>query len=177
MASHSHHTLDYSEVTSFEPVALDNLENPLVRQAVAYWRSLCGARRFPARDDLAPRALVPFQRHMILLRVIDDGADFEYRFVGEAQAAAYTHPVQGRRMSEMAALSPDFGPPVFAGYRYIQQSGTPFALRGWAGKDYVAANFAYTESVTLPLGVRDDHVDHLVIFSAYVPRDVKPVLA
>jgi hypothetical protein len=175
MGSRSHNAGDYSEVTSFEPVALDDLENPLVRQAVAYWRSLCGVRRFPARDALEPRALVPFQSHMILLKVVDDGADFEYRFVGAAQAAAYTFPVQGRRMKEMMTLSPDFGPPVFAGYRYLQQCGTPFALRGWAGKDYIAANFAYTESVTLPLGARDDHVDHLVIFSAYVPRGFKPV--
>jgi len=162
---------DYSHVTSFEPVALDELENPLVVKAVAYWRSLCRGRRFPARNDLNPRALSPFQSHMVLLKVIDGGADFEYRFVGEAQADAYNRPVQGRRMSELAAES-DTGPAIFAGYRHIQRSGEPFALRGWAGKVYARANFVYCESVALPLGDTNDMVDHLIVFSAFVPRTI-----
>ena len=166
---------DYSEITSFEPVGLDDLQNPLVRQAVAYWQAQRRGRRFPARDDLDQRALIPFRRHMILLKVVEDGADFEYRFVGEAQAQAYSHKVQGRRMSEMMTRSPDFGPSIFAGYQFIQKTGTPFALRGWAGNDYTAANFSYFESVTLPLGRADDDVDHLVLFSAYVPRGLKTV--
>jgi hypothetical protein len=166
-------TGEYSDITSFEPVALDDLQNPVVRQAVAYWRSLCGNRRFPSRDELDPRELAPLRPHMILLRVIDDGADFEYRFMGAVQAKAYTFPVEGRRMKEMAAKSPHYGGPVFAGYQYIQQNGIAFALRGWAGRDYVAANFAYFESVTLPLG-SDDKVDHLAVFSAYAPRGLQP---
>ena len=40
---------DYSDVTSLEPIMLDEVENPLVAQAVAYWRSLCRGRRYPAR--------------------------------------------------------------------------------------------------------------------------------
>ena len=164
---------EYSDVTLFEPVALDDLENPLVVQAVAYWRSLCRGRRFPARSDLDSRALAPFQSHMILLKVIGDGEDFEYRFVGAVQAEAYARTVQGKRMRAMAEET-QAGPSVFAGYQYIQRTGIPFALRGWAGKDYTAANFQYCESVALPLGDSDDKVDHMVIFSAYVPRTIKP---
>ncbi len=166
-------TGDYSDITSFDPVALDDLQNPLVRQAVAYWRSVCKGRRFPARDDLEPRALAPFRPYMILLKVVEGGADFEYRFVGAMQAKAYTHVVEGRRMKDMTALSPLYGPPVFAGYQFIQKHGIAFALRGWAGKDYTAANFAYFESVTLPLG-SNDKVEHLAIFSAYAPRGLTP---
>jgi hypothetical protein len=169
-------TGDYSEITSFEPVALEDLQNPLVRQAVTYWRSLCGSRRYPEHRDLDPRTLSPFHRHMILLKVVDGGADFEYRFVGEIQRTAYTKPVSGKRMSETLAGSP-FGPAIFSGYQYIQKSGITYALRGWAGKDYKAANFAYFESVTLPLGPDDATVDHLIVFSAYAPRHLKPVLA
>jgi hypothetical protein len=165
---------DDPEITSFAPVALDDLENPLVRRAVAYWRTLCGERRFPARENLDQRALVPFQPYMILLKVIDDGADFEYRFVGEAQRMAYDRSFAGRRLSDPANTSP-YSKPIFTGYQYIQKSGTPFAMRGWAGKDFTHSKFAYFESVALPLGPDDDHVDHIVVFSAYAPRDLKPI--
>lgn len=166
---------DYSDKTLFEPVALEDLQNPLVRDAVAFWRSLCGSRRFPAHGDLDPRALSRFQSHMILLKVIEDGADFEYRFVGEVQREAYVRPYVGRRLTDPANVSP-YNEPFLAGYRFIQKHGTPFALRGWAGKDFTFSKFAYFESVALPLGPDDDHVDHIVIFSAYAPRDLKPVL-
>lgn len=166
-------TRDYSEVTSLEVVTLDRLENALLRRAVAYWQSLCKARRFPAWDDLDPRELAPFRRHMILLKVIDGGADFEYRFVGEVQRQAYVHSYAGRRMSQPANLSP-YTTPFLSGYRWIQSSGNPFAMRGWAGKDFTFSKFAYFESVAVPLGPDDDHVDHIVVFSAYAPRDLKP---
>lgn len=167
---------DYSDVTSFEPVPLEDLKNPLVRRAVAYWRLRCGERRFPARDDLDPRDLAKFQRHMILIKVIDGGADFEYRYVGDVQRQAYAKPVAGKRMSETMVGS-SYGPSIFAGYQYIQKAGIAFALRGWAGKDYTSANFAYFESVALPLGPDDTTVDHMLVFSAYAPRDLKPVLS
>jgi len=172
MPSASHD--EYPGFTSFEPVALDELENPLVVEAVAYWRGLCRGRRFPARTDLDQRALEPFQSHMILLKVVGDGEDFEYRFVGSAQVKAYARQIEGKRMKALAETSPGFGPAVFAGYVYIQKTGMPFAIRGWAGEDYVSANFLYCESVTLPLGDRDDFVDHLAVFSAYVPRGMEP---
>lgn len=162
----------YTGVTSLEPVALDDLSNPHVTQAVAYWRSLCRGRRYPARNDLDPRALSPIQRHMILVKVTEDGADFEYRMVGELQAQAYTRPIQGKFLSELAADSPVYGSAIFAGYVYIQKTGEPFALRGWVGKDYGYGNFCYCESVTLPLGPTDDWVDHLLIFSAFAPREL-----
>jgi hypothetical protein len=176
MCAASHDPADFSEFTSFAPVALDDLQNPLVRKAVGYWRSLSGARRYPARDDLDPRALVPFQPYMILIKVIGDGDDFEYRFVGEVQAKAYAHPFTGRRLSDPANPSP-YSKLFFAGYQQIQKSGVPFAIRGWAGKDFTATNFAYFESVALPLGPDDNHVDHIAVFSAYAPRNLKPVHA
>lgn len=166
---------EYPDITSFAPVALDDLENPLVRRAVGYWRTLSGTRRFPAREDLDPRTLVPFQPYMIMLKVIDGGADFEYRFVGETQRMAYLRPYTGRRMSDPANVSP-YSKVFFTAYQCIQKTGTPFAIRGWAGKDFACATFAYFESVVLPLGPDNEHVDHLVIFSAYAPRDLKPVV-
>jgi hypothetical protein len=175
MAAASHDSPDNPDITSFAPVALDELENPLVRRAVGYWRTLSGKRRYPAREDLDTRDLVPFQPYMILLKVIDGGADFEYRFVGETQCMAYERPYSGRRLSNPANVSP-YSKAFFTAYQCIQKSGTPFAIRGWAGKDFTFATFAYFESVVLPLGPDDKHVDHLMIFSAYAPRDLKMIV-
>jgi hypothetical protein len=167
---------DHPEITSLEALSLDDLENTLLRKAVAYWRSLCRDRRFPAWDDVDPRDLVPLRHHLIVLKVIDGGADFEYRVVGEMQRRAYVHPYVGRRISQPANRSP-YNAWFFAGYQYIQKSGTPFALRGWAGKDFTDSTFAYFETLALPLGPNDGQVDHIMVFSAYAPRDLKPVLS
>lgn len=162
---------EYSEFTSFEVVPLDDLQNPLLRQAVAYWRSVCGTRRFPAREDLDPRELAPLRSHMILIKVLNNGADFEYRFVGEVQLRAYSRPYAGQQLSRPANPS-IYSEAFFTGYQYIQQSGNTFAMRGWAGKDFTYSNFVYFETVVLPLGPSDDEVDYIAVFSAYAPRDL-----
>ena len=175
MAIGSHDSHDAPGYTSLEPVALSDLKNPLVRGAVVLWHSLCNDRRFPAHADLDPRMLASFQDYMILLKVIEGGEDFEYRFVGKNQAQAYKYPVEGYLITQTLERSSKYGPMIFAGYRYIQQSGIPFAMRGWVGEDYVTANFSYFETVALPLGPSDDYVDYIVVFSAFAPRDLNPV--
>ncbi len=166
---------DTPDQTAVHTVALDELDSAVLKLAADYWRTRRNDRRFPARKDLCPRDMAGILRDMALVRIIDGGADYEYRIVGDAQAQAYTVPLQGRRISEIAVTAPWFGNIAAYTYEYVRRSGEPLAMRGGAGREFPEAKFVYHESIFLPLGAKDDTVDHLLIvstnvFSAYVPR-------
>jgi hypothetical protein len=157
-----------SEQTASHTVTLDELDNQVLKQAADYWRSRRGGRRFPARKDLHPREMAKFLRNMTLVKVVDGGADYEYRIVGDAQAQAYTIPLQGRRISEIALTAPWFGKVAEYTYDYVRRSGEPLVLRGRIGREFPEAKFVYYESLFLPLGPSDECVDHLLIVSTNV---------
>ena len=159
---------DTPDQTAAHTVTLDELDSPVLRLAADYWRSLCIGRRFPARADLHPRDMAGFLRDMFLVRIIDDGADYEYRIVGDAQAQAYAVPLQGRRISEISVTAPWFRHVATTVYEHVRQSGELLILRGRVGREFPEAKFVYHESVFLPLGAKDDIVDHLLIVSTNV---------
>jgi len=159
---------DTPDQTAVHAVALDELDSLVLKLAAEYWRSLCNGRRFPARADLHPRDMAGFLRDLFLVRIIDGGADYEYRIVGDAQAQAYTVPLKGRRISEIAVAAPWFGHIAAFTYEYVRRSGEPLALRGGVGREFPEAKFVYHESVFLPLGASDDAVDHLLIVATNV---------
>ena len=158
-------TLDHIAVHA---VTLDELDSGVLKLAAKYWRSLRDGRRFPARKDLHPRDMAGILRDVILVRIIDGGADYEYRIVGDAQAQAYTVPLQGRRISEIAVTAPWFGHIAAFTYEYVRRSGEPLAMRGRIGREFPEAKFVYHESVFLPLGANGDAVDHLLIVSTNI---------
>ena len=159
------------DITSVHPVTLDDLENIVVRQGAEYWLSLRRGRRYPARKDLSPRDMQTLLRNLVLVKVIDGGKDFEYRIVGEAQAQAYGWRLQGRRVSHIAAERPAYGHHVLGSYRHVRDYGEPLAVRAQMGGDFPYLKFVYCEHAVLPLGNNDSAVDHLLIFSSYIPRD------
>jgi hypothetical protein len=157
--------------TFVETITLDQLDSSVVRLGANYWRSLRNGRKFPARENLSPRDLAGVLRNMVLVKVLDGGADFEYRIVGDAQVCAYSIPLQGRRFSEVAADAPRFGRVLRGLHTQICQTGEPFAIRGRVGRDVPQANFIYCESAFLPLGASDAAVDHVLVFSTYIVRN------
>ena len=156
--------------TSVEAITLDQLNDPAVRFGATYWRLLRKNRRFPTREELSPRDMAAVLRNMILVKVLDGGADFEYRIVGDAQVCAYGIPLQGRRLSEIAVEAPRFGRILQRLVTQVSREGAPLAIRGRVGRDVPEANFIYCESALLPLGASPDVVDHVLIFSAYIVR-------
>ena len=60
------------------------VQNPLTRKALDKWNRLRGDRRFPSRRDAAPRELSSLLRNIALVRVIQGGADFQFRIIGDA---------------------------------------------------------------------------------------------
>lgn len=156
-----------SDVTSFERIALDELASPVVRRGVAYWNILRGERRFPAREEVHPRDIVSLLKNVVLIRVLDGGADFEFRIVGEARTHTYALSFAGKRLSELRGRWPTYSYSLHGLFGHVVQSGEPVALRGHFGAGFSDVNIAYFETIMLPLGAGHT-VNHLIGFTASV---------
>jgi hypothetical protein len=150
--------------------SVENARHPHVVSAVAYWRSLCGQRRFPARSDLTLRGMASFIPFSLIVAVIDGGADYEYRFVGDAERQAFKRNFKGMRVSQVEKEVPSFGRVLRATYEEARSTGRPFGVRGLADHKPESPWLPYHESVFLPLGASDDAVDHLLITGVSVER-------
>lgn len=158
------------DTSSVHVITLDALEDATVRTGASYWRMLRGARRLPARADLAPREMRGILKNTVLLKMLDGGADYEYRITGDAHVQAYGLAFRDMRITDIAKLSPVFGKQMHDLYEHVRKTAAPFAVRGWVGREVADARFVYYESVFLPLGDDGETVDHILIVSVYVPR-------
>ncbi len=149
--------------------AVESARNPLVKTAVDYWQSLCGQRRFPARDKLTLRGMATFLPCTVIAAVVDNGADYEYRYVGEAQRQAFRTYFKGMRVTQIEAAAPELGAILRSAYEQVRSTGAPFLVRGRVDHEPARSQFRYHESAFLPLGVSDAAVDHLLIVGVQVP--------
>jgi hypothetical protein len=154
--------------SSGEIVEFERLEAAVPHQAVVRWKSLTGARRFPHAPD-AVLAVVP--HNGIVVRVIEDGADYEYRSVGDALVAGFQEDFSGRLLSDIIVTTPRFGIGLRMLYEMVRHSGEPLYYRGWVGADMPGAKFVYYESAVLPFGRDEAAVDHILVASQLILRD------
>ena len=150
-------------------VPLDNAVNPHVKKAIDYWRSLRGQRRFPARADMTLRGLAPILPYAVIVSVIDAGADFEFRYVGEAQREAFKTSFKGLRVSQIEEVLPELGGILRGVYEQARATGVPFIVRGRIDHEPANSKLLYHETVFLPLGADDSAVDHLLVVGVQVP--------
>ncbi len=149
---------------------VDQAVSHFVKLGVAYWRSLCGQRRFPARADMTLRGAAAILPYSVIVKVIDGGDDFEYRFVGEAQRQAFKASFKGLRVSQIEAAVPQLGSVLRAAYERVVVPGTPFIIRGRVDHALTDAQMLFHETAFLPLGASDAAVDHLLIVGVQVPE-------
>lgn len=109
--------------------SIDEVEHPIVKSAVSYWQSVKAQRRFPARADLTLRGMASFLPYTLIVAVIEDGADYEYRFVGEVERQAFKRNFKGMRVSQVERIAPKFGEIIRATYDRVSSTGLPFAVR------------------------------------------------
>lgn len=152
-------------------IGLDALESPILRQGLEYWTRLRGARRFPARQDIIPRDLAPLLRNVVLIRVIDGGADYEYRIVGDAHVISHGFSMQGLKVSDVDTYSPGYGAVLKSLYDRVLRKREPYAFRGWMERGDEKKKYIYSESLFMPMGADDSVIDHVLNFSVYTPRD------
>ena len=152
-------------------IPLDSIESPIVRQGVDYWRALKGARAYPARTDMHPREMAPLLRNIVLLRLIDGGADYEYRIVGDAHVISHGFSMQGLKIGDVDKYSPGYGPVLKSLYDRAVRRRDVYAFRGWMERGESTKRYIYSESVFMPLGPDEATIDHVLNFSSYTPRD------
>ena len=150
---------------------LDRIESPIVRQGLDYWLRLRGERPYPARSDMVPRDLTALLRHIVLLKLVDGGADYEYRIVGDAHVISHGFNMQGLRVSDVDRFSPGYGPVLKSLYDRAVRRRDAYAFRGWMERGEEHKQYIYSESVFMPLGPDASMIDHVLNFSVYIPRD------
>ena len=148
---------------------VDDARNPHVRRGVDYWRSVCLQRRFPARGDLTLRGLATVLPYAVIIGVIDEGADYEFRYVGDAQRQAFKVHFKGLRLTQITAAAPELGTLLRGAYEFVRSTGTAFVVRGRVDHEPADSKFLYHESAFLPLGATDASVDHLLIVGVQIP--------
>lgn len=149
----------------FFPV--DTTESSIIRQGTAYWLSLKGARRFPGRSQVTLRGLRGLSKHSTLIRVIDAGRDYEFRFVGDVPVSAVGWNFQGRRTSEpeVAAIMQENYRQRF--YDEVVRTGEPWLFKCRMIKHCRLKLPVHSETAYFPLGDDDGTVDHLLGFTVF----------
>ena len=156
--------------SSIEVISLDALDHATVRLGAAYWRAIKAGRAMPARSELNPRAMMGFLRNIVLMRVLEGGADYDYRIAGDAHVQAYGKSFKDARLSELAIGSPDLAGMMRGVLDHVRTAAAPLAMRGWIGRELRDARFAYYESCFLPLGEDAATVDHILMVGIYVTK-------
>lgn len=156
------------QTSSGEITDITQLEAAIVQRADACWKRLKGTRRFPSGPG---GVLEQVGSNALLLRVLEDGADYEYLKVGDALVAGFREDFSGRRLSDIIATTPRFGLGLRMLYEMVRSGGEPLYYRGWVGADMPDAQFIYYESAVLPFGRDEAKVGHIVVSSMLVLRD------
>lgn len=150
-----------SQLTTFGEIG-----NPLLQKALALWTERKGERRFPAREDMSPRAMAPFLRNTVLVKVIDGGREYQFRVVGDAMTEIQGASFQGLTLSEIDKQLPSYGTLLRPTYDLMVARGEPLAFRGHIHRSPSGRAF-FHETLTFPLGADGIHVDHILVVATH----------
>ena len=132
--------------------------NKILLDVYAYWQSLRSGDSIPYRRDFRPAAIRRLLPYIILVDVLNDPRDFQFRLVGTAFITVTGQELTGRLISEV--FPPQFRMEVFEGWNAIVENGGP----NWACGNVWIENkdFISWQGVALPLRAETGSVDQLV---------------
>ncbi len=81
----------------------DYNSDPVLAQALAYWRAKRRARAMPSRRDIDPTEIGPLLPHLPLIDVVDGGTRYRYRLVGTSLVTAFGREYTGKYLDELFA--------------------------------------------------------------------------
>jgi len=149
-----------------QDIPLPQIENPLVQKALSIWESARGSRSMPSRADMSPRIMSGLLRNTVLVRVIGDGDEFEFRIVGDAIVIAQGASLQGMTMAAIDLVLPGYGTILHNVYLNAYRKRAPFAYGGWCVREADGRSM-FHESLVMPLGDDGEKVDHILVVGVY----------
>jgi hypothetical protein len=161
------------ERTSVEAIGIADLVCAQTAALVQAWKKWRGWGALAPYRAWADARLGDEIEHASMARVLGGGQDYEFEFIGDAHVRAYGVDNSGRRVSDIARLSPRFGRQLKASYDLVRISGHPHAFQGRIGAEDDGARFVWFETAYLPFG---DHgsVDYVLNAAVYRLREEKP---
>jgi hypothetical protein len=158
----------YSDVVSVRTViGLDEAEAPVVRSISDTWKKVARGRPYPRWADFDTSAFGKALNNLLVLRVIGDCDDYEFRIVGTAHIRALGLVSAHEKLSHLDAIVPGLAATLKPLYDRAVRSRKPYALRSELRKSEEATPFFCSESAFLPLGPSAATVDHVMVVSLY----------
>lgn len=156
--------------TIVEIVSLDDIRSDRVLMVVEAWRRWRGANIMPPPGKISPRDLGRALANISIARSLPESDDYEFTIIGDAHVQAYGVNHKGWRLTEVAALSPEFGRQLKATYDRVRDTRQPYALRGAIGMDVTDCRFEWFETVYLPFGSDSRGVESIMNAAVYDRR-------
>jgi hypothetical protein len=145
-------------------IALDELRNPFVREALETWERLRGNRRMPARADMTPRAMKGFLKYMTLAQALD-GGHFRYRISGDQVNIQQGMMLQGLTTADIDTRIAGYGSQLARLYARVLRRREVCAYRGLYFRPGDKHTFAH-ESIMAPLADDGETPDHIIVVAA-----------
>ena len=141
--------------------------HPLLLELLEFWQSKCQESVLPSRAMFDPFALLPWLGRLILLDVIDRGADFRYRLHGTWLVELFGVDLTGKRLSEVRS-------PVarlWHEYQTCVRDRRPLCI---SSKTLSERDHRIIDKVVLPLASDGTVVDRLLIGITLAAQDPGP---
>lgn len=145
------------------------------RRLFEYWREKQGARKMPARSDLAPADIPDLLPDVTLVDVLPAAPFLRYRLVGTRQVAARGFDPTGKAITEgyLGRDVPGMREQVLSNYRRVIDSGKPlFRDTSIAGHDncgdiLLGGRLIARFSLFLPLSTDGETIDMILVYSRF----------
>jgi|HigsolmetaAR201D_1030396.scaffolds.fasta_scaffold53529_2 Uncharacterized protein conserved in bacteria len=139
-----------------DSVEIEQLPESL-RSLHAFWDRCRAGRVMPLRRDIDVLDLRPWLGHLMLIDVIDGGADYRYRVYGSVIASYFNRDLTGRCVS---SLAPSVQEVVHAEYGYVVRHAVPLAISRRRSVQFFSMVMA---RLILPLTVTGRDVEMLLV--------------
>lgn len=152
-------------MNSTEPIAIDIDDvlasgqhmAPALAELYRAWRAKAGDRPAPSRADFEIADLRPWLGLLVLIDVVDGGADFFYRVYGTEITSFYGNDLTGKRLS---SVEPEIQALVFPEYRRAVATLRPLYV---VRRPRIRREEAWVARVILPLSRDGTTVDQILV--------------
>ncbi|MEM1401118.1 MAG: PAS domain-containing protein [Pseudomonadota bacterium] len=153
-----------------DPCQITNETHWTVRDTFTYWEAKRGQHDMPSRSSIDPTEIVDLLPNLILLDVLHDPRDFQYRLVGTNVEGFMASPRTGKRMSELQHQKPPSE--IWKSCNKVVEERQPLI----SSIPYVGPkkDFLRVEDIILPLSPHGEQVNMLLVAVAFVRKTRLP---